>query len=179
MELTEPTLLRERAFVDGAWVGARSGAAFEVCNPADSATIARVPDMDAGDARMAVDAAARALPAWRAKTAKERTHVLRAWMDLIRGHIDDLAHIMTAEQGKPLREARGEIGTGANVIEWFAEEARRIYGDIVPPTAADKRILVMRQPVGVVAAITPWNFPHGMVVCASARRRWRPAARWC
>lgn len=170
MELTEPTLLRERAFVDGAWVGARSGAAFEVCNPADSATIARVPDMDAGDARMAVNAAATALRAWRAKTAKERTHVLRAWMDLIRVHIDDLAHIMTAEQGKPLREARGEIGTGANVIEWFAEEARRIYGDIVPPTAADKRILVMRQPVGVVAAITPWNFPHGMIVrkCAPA-----------
>ena len=170
MELIDTTLLRERAYVDGAWIEAQSETTFEVRNPADSASIARVPDMDATDAGRAIDAAAAALPAWRAKTAKERTHTLRAWMDLIREHTNDLAQIMTAEQGKPLREARGEINTGADVIEWFAEEARRIYGDIVPPTAGDKRILVLRQPVGVVAAITPWNFPHGMIVrkCAPA-----------
>jgi succinate-semialdehyde dehydrogenase/glutarate-semialdehyde dehydrogenase len=163
MKLKDPQLLREQAYVNGEWVGADSGASFEVTNPATGAVLARVPDMLEGEARRAIEAAAAAWPAWAAKTAKERAAVLRKWFDLIMANQEDLAVIMTSEQGKPLAESRGEVAYGASFIEWFAEEGKRIYGDVIPQTQAGRRIIVLKQPIGVVAAVTPWNFPNAMI----------------
>jgi len=163
MKLKDPQLLREKAYLNGEWVGADSGASFEVTNPATGAVLARVPDMLEGEARRAIEAAAVAWPAWAAKTAKERAVVLRKWFELIMANQEDLAVIMTSEQGKPLSESRGEVAYGASFIEWFAEEGKRIYGDVIPHTQAGRRIIVLKQPIGVVAAITPWNFPNAMI----------------
>ncbi|MBW7849560.1 MAG: NADP-dependent succinate-semialdehyde dehydrogenase [Rhodospirillales bacterium] len=170
MHLQDPSLLRTGAFIDGAWVEADEGATFAVTNPADGTVLARVPAMGAAEARRAVIAADRALPEWRARTAKERAAVLRRWYELMMANQEDLAVLMTAEQGKPLAEARGEIAYGAAFVEWFAEEGKRAYGDIIPSHGRDKRIVVLKQPVGVVAAITPWNFPNAMITrkCAPA-----------
>jgi succinate-semialdehyde dehydrogenase/glutarate-semialdehyde dehydrogenase len=168
LTLAEPQLLRRDAYVDGAWVPAGAGARFAVTNPATGETLAEVADLDAADARAAIEAAAAALPAWRAKTAKERAAILRRWFEAIMAAQDDLAALMTAEQGKPLAETRGEVAYGASFIEWFAEEGRRAYGDVIPTHAAGKRILVIKQPVGVVTAITPWNFPIAMITRKAA-----------
>ncbi len=163
LPLTDADLLRDRAYVGGRWTAADSGDAFAVRNPADGAEIGRVPDMGAAETRRAVEAAEAALPAWRARTAKERSGVLRRWYELMLEHSEDLARLMTAEQGKPLAESRGEVAYGASFVEWFAEEAKRVYGDVIPPHAAGKRLITLKQPVGVFAAITPWNFPVAMI----------------
>jgi len=163
MRLKDPQLLRDKAFVNGEWVAADAGATFEVTNPANGEVLARLPDMLEGETRRAIEAANAAWPAWAAKTAKERASVMRKWFDLMMANQEDLAIIMTSEQGKPLAESRGEVAYGASFIEWFAEEGKRIYGDIIPNTQAGRRILVLKQPIGVVAAITPWNFPNAMI----------------
>jgi succinate-semialdehyde dehydrogenase/glutarate-semialdehyde dehydrogenase len=163
VSLKDPKLFREQCYVDGAWCGAASGRTFAVTNPATGATIARVPDMGAQDARRAIEAAHAAWAGWRAKTAKERAAVMRRWFDLVMANQEDLALLLTSEQGKPLAEARGEIAYGASFIEWYAEEGKRVYGDVIPQHQADKRLLVLKQPVGVTAAITPWNFPNAMI----------------
>jgi succinate-semialdehyde dehydrogenase / glutarate-semialdehyde dehydrogenase len=163
LKLKDSTLLRQQSYVDGAWLDADSRATREVTNPATGERLGTVPDMGAAEARRAIEAAAKAFPAWAAKTAGERARVLRRWYDLMMANQDDLAALMTAEQGKPLAESKGEIGYAASFIEWFAEEGKRLYGDVIPGHQADKRILVLRQPVGVVAAITPWNFPAAMI----------------
>ncbi len=152
----------ERALIGGAWVGADSGATFPVQDPATGAALGAVPDMGAAETRRAIDAAEKALPGWRDRPAKERAQIMRRWFELVMADQERLARIITAEQGKPLAEARGEIAYGAAYIDWYAEEGRRVYGDIVPgPT--DRRLLVMKQAVGVTAAITPWNFPSAML----------------
>lgn len=156
-------LLRNRAYINGEWVQAHSGQSFAVTNPANGEHLSDVPDMGAEDTRAAIAAAEAAWPAWRAVPAKERAAILRRWFDLMMEHKEDLARLMTAEQGKPLAEARGEVGYGASFVEWFAEEAKRAYGDVIPGHGRDKRILVIKQPIGVVAAITPWNFPIAMI----------------
>ncbi len=161
--LADAELFRETAFVAGEWVGADSGARFEVTNPARGEAVAEVPDMGVAEMDRAVEAAYAAQPAWAAKTAKERAAVLRRWHDLMLAHADDLAAILTAEMGKPYAEAKGEIAYGASFVEWFAEEAKRIYGDVIPGHQPDKRIVVIKQPVGVVGSITPWNFPNAMI----------------
>ena len=163
MQLTDNGLLKTRAFIDGRWVAADSGATMPVINPASGAAIAQVARCGGAETRRAIEAANRALPLWRRRTAKERSQALRRWFDLMMAHQEDLAIIMTAEQGKPLAESRGEIAYGAAFIEWFAEEARRVYGDTIPAPANDKRIVTIKQPVGVVACITPWNFPNAML----------------
>src|SRR6202163_4103736 len=163
MKLQDPRLFKEQCFIDGSWVGADGGGTLPVHNPATAATLGTVPNMGTGETRRAIAAAAAALPPWAARTAKERAAVLRKWFDLMRANQDDLAVLMTAEQGKPLAESKGEIAYAASFIEWFAEEGKRLYGDVIPGHQADKRILVLRQPVGVVAAITPWNFPLAMI----------------
>ncbi len=155
--------IRTQAYVNGAWVDAADGARFPVINPATGAQLATVPDMGAVDAERAVAAAHAALPGWRGRTAKERAQILRRWFDLIVANADDLAALLSAEQGKPVREARGEVMGAAANVEWFAEEAKRIYGDTIPTHKADARIMVTKEPVGVVAAITPWNFPSAMI----------------
>jgi succinate-semialdehyde dehydrogenase / glutarate-semialdehyde dehydrogenase len=163
MKLRDPDLLRTHACIGGQWLDAASGATRAVVNPATRETIGTVPDMGATEARRAVQAAAQAFPDWAARTARERAVVLRRWYELIMANQEDLATLMTAEQGKPLAESRGEIAYAAAFIEWFAEEGKRLYGDVIPGHQADKRIVVLRQPVGVVAAITPWNFPAAMI----------------
>ena len=163
MKLRDADLLRTRAFIGGKWVDATSGATHQVVNPATREPIGTVPDMGAGETRRAIEAASQAFPAWAAQTAKERAAVLRRWYELLMANLEDLATLMTAEQGKPLAESKGEIAYAASFIEWFAEEGKRLYGDVIPGHQADKRILVLRQPVGVVAAITPWNFPLAMI----------------
>ena len=163
MKLNDPTLLQQLAYIDGQWVPADSGATLPVTNPATGALLGSVPNMGAAETRRAIAAAAAAMPAWAAKTAKERATVLRRWHDLMMANQEDLAVLMTAEQGKPLTEARGEVAYAASFIEWFAEEGKRLYGEIIPGHQPDKRIVVLRQPVGVVAAITPWNFPAAMI----------------
>jgi succinate-semialdehyde dehydrogenase/glutarate-semialdehyde dehydrogenase len=163
MKLKDPTLLRELCFIDGGWAAADSGATLEVKNPATAQKLGTIPNMGAAETRRAIAAASAALPAWRARTAKERAVIMRRWFDLMMQHQDDLAMLMTAEQGKPLAESKTEIAYAASFIEWFGEEAKRLYGDIIPGHQADKRIMVLRQPVGVVAAITPWNFPSAMI----------------
>jgi succinate-semialdehyde dehydrogenase/glutarate-semialdehyde dehydrogenase len=167
-KLKDEALCRADAYVDGAWVSASSGARFAVRNPATGDVIAQVASLDAADARKAVDAAFAAQPAWRAKTAKERASLMRKWFELIMANQEDLARLMTAEQGKPLAETRGEVAYGASFIEWFAEEGKRIYGDVIPTFAAGKRVIVTKEPVGVVAAITPWNFPNAMITRKAA-----------
>src|ERR1700728_1726061 len=163
VELKDPTLLRELCFIDGGWSAADSGATLEVTNPATLKKLGSIPNMGAAETRRAIAAAAAALPAWRARTAKERAVILRRCFDLMTENQEDLATLMTAEQGKPLAESKTEILYAASFVEWFAEEGKRLYGDIIPGHQADKRILVLRQPVGVVAAITPWNFPSAMI----------------
>ncbi|MDH3319547.1 MAG: NAD-dependent succinate-semialdehyde dehydrogenase [Betaproteobacteria bacterium] len=161
--LKDPKLFREQCYIGGAWTAADGGKTFAVRNPANGAQLGTVPDMGAAETKKAIAAAEAALPAWRAKTAKERAAILRKWNDLILANLDDLALILTSEQGKPLAESKGEVTIGAAYVEWFAEEAKRIYGDTIPTPWADRRILVVKQPVGVCAAITPWNFPHSMI----------------
>jgi succinate-semialdehyde dehydrogenase/glutarate-semialdehyde dehydrogenase len=170
MRLSDPSLLVDKAYIDGAWVAAPGGAVFDVTNPADGTLVGRVPDLGAAEARTAIEAAYAAWGPWKARTAKERAQILRRWYDLILANADDLALLMTAEQGKPLAEARGEVVYGANFVEWFAEEAKRVYGDTIPAHGTDKRIIVQKEPIGVVAAITPWNFPVAMITrkCAPA-----------
>jgi succinate-semialdehyde dehydrogenase / glutarate-semialdehyde dehydrogenase len=159
--LTDPSLLKTDALIDGVWIGATQR--FAVDDPATGATLAQVANLGAAEAESAIAAANRAWPAWRSKTAKERAAILMAWFRLLHQHADDLARIMTAEQGKPLAEAKGEVAYGASFIEWFAEESKRVYGETVPTTDANKRYLVIKQAVGVCAAITPWNFPIAMI----------------
>ena len=161
--LRDPSLLETRAFVAGDWVDADDGATFEVTNPARGDVIARVADLGRAETARAIDAAARAMKDWAARPAKERAQVMRKWFDLMMANQDDLGTILTAEQGKPLAEAKGEIAYGASFIEWFGEEAKRVYGETIPGHAADKRISVIRQPIGVVGSITPWNFPNAMI----------------
>ncbi|WP_241722235.1 NADP-dependent succinate-semialdehyde dehydrogenase [Raoultella sp. HC6] len=163
MQLNDPTLFRQQAFIDGQWRDALSGEVITVTNPANDQRLGSVPKMGAEETHEAIDAANRALPAWRALTAKERAAILRRWFDLIMANQDDLARLMTLEQGKPLAEAKGEIGYAASFIEWFAEEGKRVYGDTIPGHQADKRLIVIKQPIGVTAAITPWNFPAAMI----------------
>ena len=170
MNLNDPSLFRQQGYINGVWTNAFSGETIDVLNPATGQVIGTAPKMAASETKSAIDAANAAWPAWCKKTAKERAHILRNWFNLIIENQDDLAVIMTAEQGKPLAEAKGEIGYGSAFIEWFAEEAKRIYGDTIPSFAADKRIVVIKQPIGVVATITPWNFPTAMITrkCAPA-----------
>ena len=163
LDLADPSLLRQQCHVDGAWLAADDGATMPVVDPASGALIGTAPVFRAAETKRAIDAAHRAFPTWRAKTAKERSGVLRKWNDLMLAHADDLARILTAEQGKPLAEAKGEITIGAAYVEWFAEEAKRIYGDVIPTMASDRRLVVVKEPVGVCAAITPWNFPSSMI----------------
>jgi len=168
VKLKDPRLLRTQAYRDGAWVDADNAATVRVTNPATGEVLGTVPSMGATETRRAIAAATAAFPAWAARTAKERAQILRRWHDLMLQNQADLATLMTAEQGKPLAESRGEIAYAASFIEWFAEEAKRLYGDVITGHQADKRILVLRQPVGVVAAITPWNFPAAMITRKAA-----------
>ncbi|WP_047258665.1 NADP-dependent succinate-semialdehyde dehydrogenase [Chromobacterium subtsugae] len=168
LTLQDAKLLRQQCYLDGQWLDADSGQSIAVHNPATGETVGQVPKMGAAEAERAVAAAARAFPAWKAKSAKERAAILRRWFDLIIAHQQDLAVILTSEQGKPLAEAKGEIAYGASYIEWYAEEAKRVYGDIVPGPAGDRRVLVTKEPIGVTAAITPWNFPSAMITRKAA-----------
>jgi len=163
IRLKDPSLLSQRCYVDGRWTDALSGATTQVTNPATGSRIGTAPRMNADDTRRAIDAAAVAFPPWRAKTAKERSAILRKWFEAMLANADDLALILTTEQGKPLAEAKGEIAIGAAYIEWFAEEAKRVYGDVIPTISNDRRLVVIKEPVGVCAAITPWNFPASMI----------------
>ena len=163
MKLRDPDLLRTRAFIGGKWLDAANGATHPVVNPATREPIGTVPDMGVAETRLAIEAASQAFPAWAALAAKERAAILRRWYELLMANQEDLATLMTAEQGKPFAEAKGEIAYAASFIEWFAEEGKRLYGDVIPGHQADKRNIVFRQPVGVVAAITPWNFPLAMI----------------
>jgi len=163
MKPKDAKLFRQQCYIDGAWADADGGGTIPVENPSNGERLGTVPKMGADETRRAIEAADRALPAWRAKTAKERANILRKWFNLMMENQEDLAQLMTAEQGKPLTESRGEIAYAASFIEWFAEEGKRIYGDTIPPHGVDKRIVVLKQPIGVCAAITPWNFPAAMI----------------
>ena len=163
MQLQDQDLFRQQAYVDGVWVDADQGKTLAVTDPATGEVIGQVPDLGTAETRRAIAAAETAWPAWRALTAADRGQRLKRWHDLMLAHQEDLAQLMTAEQGKPLAEARGEIAYAASFLDWFAEEGRRVYGDLIPPHQADKRILVLKQPIGVCAAITPWNFPSAML----------------
>jgi len=163
LKLDNNTLLRDQAYIDGEWRGARSGARFAVKNPATQEVIAEVADLVEEDVREAIIAADRAWGPWRAKTGKERAFYLRKWYELMMASQEDLAQLMTAEQGKPIAESRGEIAYGASFIEWFAEEGKRVYGEVIPTNAHGRRIIVMKEPIGVVGAVTPWNFPNAMI----------------
>jgi succinate-semialdehyde dehydrogenase / glutarate-semialdehyde dehydrogenase len=170
IQMSDPSLFREQCYVDGAWIDADNRATSEVSDPASGEVIGTVPKLGAAETRRAIEAADRAFKSWSKATAKERAKILRTWFDLIMANQDDLAILMTREQGKPLAESRGEIAYGAAFVEWYAEEAKRIYGDIIPTVADSRRLMVFKQPVGVCAAITPWNFPHAMITrkCAPA-----------
>ncbi len=161
--LSDPKLFRQACYVDGAWITAGGGASIGVDNPATGETIGTVPRLGATETRAAIEAANRAFPVWRAKTAKERAQVLRRWFELMLANQEDLAKLMTIEQGKPLAESRGEVAYAGAFLEWFGEEAKRVYGDTIPGHQPDKRIVVIKQPIGVVACITPWNFPLAMI----------------
>ncbi len=161
--LKDPSLLRDRAWLNGQWAAADNGETFPVDNPATGEHVGVVPRMGAAETERAIDAANAAWPAWRALTAKARAALLQAWLQQIQQHAEDLAVLMTVEQGKPLAEARGEVAYAASFIEWFAEEAKRLYGETIPSPLADRRLLVLREPIGVCAAITPWNFPLAMI----------------
>tara|TARA_Y100001934_G_scaffold270131_1_gene354577 strand:- start:3823 stop:5277 length:1455 start_codon:yes stop_codon:yes gene_type:complete len=170
MNLKDSSLFRQQCYINGTWVDADDGGTIEVDNPVDNSIVGTIPKMGANETRRAIDAANEALPEWRARTGKERANILRKWFDLVMENQEDLAVLMTTEQGKPLAESMGEIVYGASFIEWFAEEAKRIYGDTIPQHQHDKRIVVIKEPVGVVASITPWNFPNAMITrkCAPA-----------
>jgi succinate-semialdehyde dehydrogenase / glutarate-semialdehyde dehydrogenase len=163
MQLKDQKLFRQQAYIDGQWIEADSRKSFAVNNPADDSTLGSVPDCGAAETRRAIAAAGRALIDWRARTGKERAAILRKWADLMMANQEDLAQLMTAEQGKPLAESRGEIAYAASFIEWFGEEAKRVYGDVIPGFTRDRRVVVLKQPIGVCAAITPWNFPAAMI----------------
>ncbi|OED39061.1 succinate-semialdehyde dehydrogenase (NADP(+)) [Chromatiales bacterium (ex Bugula neritina AB1)] len=163
MQLNDKSLLKDSAYIDGAWCTSIDGGTFPVTNPATGEQITLLSNCGAADTQRAIEAADNALQQWRSKTAKERAVILRRWYDLMMQNQEDLACILSTEQGKPMAESRGEVAYGASFIEWFAEEGRRIYGDVIPGHAADKRIVVIKQPVGVTAAITPWNFPNAMI----------------
>jgi succinate-semialdehyde dehydrogenase/glutarate-semialdehyde dehydrogenase len=163
LHLKDMTLLKNKGLIGGQWVDAESGKRFAVTDPASGATVVEVADMGRAETKRAIDAAAAALPGWRGKTAKERSAILRRWNDLLIAHADDLAMLMTTEQGKPLAEARGEVLYGASFVEWYAEEGKRAYGDWIPTVSNDRRLLTIKQPIGVCAAITPWNFPLAMI----------------
>jgi succinate-semialdehyde dehydrogenase/glutarate-semialdehyde dehydrogenase len=163
LTLKDPSLLKTHAYIAGEWQGADDGATFEVKNPATGEVVATVPRMGTAETRRAIDTANAAWPAWRATTAKQRAAILRKWHDLMIENADDLATILTTEQGKPLAEAKGEIQYAASFLEWFAEEGKRVNGDTIPTPANDKRIVVTKEPIGVCAAITPWNFPAAMI----------------
>jgi len=163
MQLNDPTLLRTKAYINGKWTDAANGATYPVMNPATQERLADVTCCTADDTRAAIAAAEKAQPAWAARTGKERAAIMRKWFDLMMQHQDDLGMIMTLEQGKPLPEAKGEVAYAASFIEWFGEEAKRLYGDTIPQHRADNRILVIKQPIGVTAGITPWNFPAAMI----------------
>ncbi|MBT0959324.1 NAD-dependent succinate-semialdehyde dehydrogenase [Alphaproteobacteria bacterium KMM 3653] len=166
--LNDPALVASKAYINGAWVDAASGKTFPVINPATGEEIAQVPDLAREDVAEAIKGAHKAQKTWAAKTAKERTNILRKWYDLMMAAQDDLGTILTMEMGKPLAEAKGEIAYGASFVEWFAEEAKRVYGEIIPGHAPDKRIHVIKQPIGVVGSITPWNFPNAMITRKAA-----------
>ncbi|CAK0773979.1 succinate-semialdehyde dehydrogenase (NADP(+)) GabD [uncultured Gammaproteobacteria bacterium] len=168
--LSNSALLRAQAYVAGAWIEAADRAVLRVADPADGMPLGSVPDLGAAETRRAIEAAYAAWPMWRGLLAKERSQILRRWHGLILANQEDLAHLLSAEGGKPLAEARGEIAYGASFIEWFAEEAKRVYGEVIPHDRAGRRLVVVREPVGVVAAITPWNFPNAMITrkCAPA-----------
>ena len=163
MNLTRRSLLREQCYIDGQWLGSSDGKTIAVTNPADDSVLGNVPSLTGDDVQRAIMAAQKALPAWRDTSAKERSKLMRRWFELCMAAQEDLATILTCEQGKPLAEARGEIAYGSGFIEWFSEEAKRVYGDVIPAPTTDRRIIVLKQPVGVVAAITPWNFPNAMI----------------
>jgi succinate-semialdehyde dehydrogenase/glutarate-semialdehyde dehydrogenase len=163
LSLNDSGLLRQQAYIAGRWCEADNGASFQVTNPATGDVLARVPDMGAAETRRAIEAAKAAWTGWRRKTAKERATLLRKWHDLMMANLDDLATLMTAEQGKPLAESKGEISYAASFIEWFAEEGKRVYGDTIPSPWNDRRLVVVKEPVGVCCAITPWNFPAAMI----------------
>ncbi len=167
-KLTDESLFRQQCYIDGQWCDADSSATVNVTNPATGEVLGTVPKMGAEETRRAIEAAEKAMPAWQAKTAQERANILRKWYELLLENQEDLAILMTAEQGKPLAESRGEIVYAASFIEWFAEEGKRIYGDIIPSHQNDKRIVVLKQPIGVCAAITPWNFPSAMITRKAA-----------
>ncbi len=163
LTLTRDELIRSQNFIDGRWCAAAAGGLLAVTDPADDSRIADVPDSGAADARAAVDAAQAAFPAWRATPAKERARLLKRWNDLVVEHQDDLGRLISREQGKPLAEGKGEVLYAASYIEWFAEEATRAYGDVIPAPATGRRMIALKEPIGVVAAITPWNFPAAMI----------------
>ncbi len=163
LSLTDPNLLRQSAYIAGRWVSSESKKEIAVVNPASGEKLGSVPHCTVAEVKQAIDAAEKAQRSWRAQTAKDRSHVLRKLYDLIIKNREDLAQIVTLEQGKPLAESRGEITYSAAYVEWFAEETKRLYGDIIPPNRAETRILVTKEPVGVVATITPWNFPSAML----------------
>ncbi|MCW8905036.1 NAD-dependent succinate-semialdehyde dehydrogenase [Sedimenticola sp.] len=168
--MTISNLLKNQAYINGEWISADNGHTFAVTNPADNSEITRVPSLGAAETRRAIEQADLAFRSWRKRTAQERSDLLRRWFDLIMANQEALAQLLSLEQGKPLAESRGEIAYGASFIEWFAEEAKRVYGDVIPAHAADRRFVVIKQPIGVVAAITPWNFPNAMITrkCAPA-----------
>lgn len=168
MNVAVSNLVREKAFVDGRWMTATSNETFDVHNPATGELIASVADLTAADAELAIGAAAGAQREWKNRTGKERSKLLRAWYEQIIAHEDDLARLITAEQGKPLYESRGEVAFGASFVEWFGEEAKRVYGDMIPSSGRDRRFMVLKQPIGVCAAITPWNFPLAMITRKAA-----------
>ena len=161
--LKDPSLFKTKAYIAGEWIQSDDETTLEVQNPATGELLGKIPRMGQQEARRAIEAANRAWPEWRKKTAKQRSIILRAWHDLMLENADDLALILTTEQGKPLAEAKGEILYAASFLEWFAEEAKRVYGDTIPTPANDKRIVVTKEPIGVCAAITPWNFPAAMI----------------
>ncbi len=168
LKLKNRDLLREQSYINGEWVSAADAGTFAVTNPADGSLLANVAQLGVAETRQAIAAASAAWPAWRKRTAKDRAAILRRWYELILANKDDLAMLMTAEQGKPLAESAGEVMYGASFIEWFAEEGKRIYGDMIPTHLPDRRIMVIKQSVGVVAAITPWNFPNAMITRKAA-----------
>ena len=168
MKLNNPSLFRSQCYINGEWVDADSGSTFEVSNPANAEVLGTVPMMGANETRRAIEAADAAWPAWRALTGKDRAQILRRWYDLMHENLDDLGMIMTLEQGKPLAEAKGEIHYASWFVEWFAEEGKRAYGEVIPATLPDRRIVTTKEPIGVVAAITPWNFPTAMITRKAA-----------
>ncbi len=163
MNIKNKTLFKQKCYINGSWVGSKDNKIIEVNNPADLQIIGHVPKYGTDETKLAIEAANRALPEWRSKTAKERSILLRKWFDLIMLNQEDLAQIMTIEQGKPINESRGEIAYGASFIDLYAEEGKRVYGETIPDPLPDRRIVIIKQPIGVVGAITPWNFPSSMI----------------